>query len=109
MTITFIVQYWTQKAQEMEGTEMRRADEMRGYALTCLALVLGRLDSRRLETVLEGFESQLFQSLMNQVSRNTRKRSPQRDVCGNFSNTMPLPCETITLFLFLINAAYFVL
>lgn len=40
---------------------------MRGYALTCLALVLGRLDPRRLEEVLKDTEPELLQTLMNQV------------------------------------------
>jgi hypothetical protein len=41
---------------------------MRGYALTCLALVLGRLDPRRLEEVLKDIEPELLQTLMSQVS-----------------------------------------
>lgn len=41
---------------------------MRGYALTCLALVLGRLDPRRLEEVLKDIELELLQTLLNQVS-----------------------------------------
>jgi hypothetical protein len=35
---------------------------MRGYALTCLALVIGRLEPQRLETILEAFEGHLFQA-----------------------------------------------
>ncbi|XP_024393430.1 uncharacterized protein [Physcomitrium patens] len=61
------LQYWTQAAQEMDATVTRRADEMRGYALTCLALTLGRLDPRRLEEVLKDIEPDLLQSLMSQV------------------------------------------
>ena len=63
-----IEQYWTQAAEELHASETRRADEMRGYALTCLALVLGRLDPRRLEEVLKDIEPELLQTLMNQVS-----------------------------------------
>ncbi|KAG0590274.1 hypothetical protein KC19_1G086500 [Ceratodon purpureus] len=61
------LQYWTQAAEELHASETRRADEMRGYALTCLALVLGRLDPRRLEEVLKDIEPELLQTLMNQV------------------------------------------
>ncbi len=42
---------------------------MRGYALTCLALVIGRLEPQRLETILEAFEGHLFQALLSQVLR----------------------------------------
>lgn len=40
---------------------------MRGYALTCLALVIGRLEPQCLETILEAFEGHLFQALLSQV------------------------------------------
>lgn len=61
------LQYWTKEAEESDASESRRADEMRGLALTCLALVLGRLDPRRLEEVLNDIEPELLQTLMNQV------------------------------------------
>ncbi|CAM6037629.1 unnamed protein product [Sphagnum compactum] len=61
------LQHWTQEAQESALTDSRRADEMRGYALTCLALVIGRLEPQRLETILEAFEGHLFQALLDQV------------------------------------------
>lgn len=61
------LQHWTQEAQESALTDSRRADEMRGYALTCLALVIGRLEPQRLETILEAFEGHLFQALLSQV------------------------------------------
>lgn len=51
---------------ENEGS--RRTDEMRRYALACLALVLGRLGPRQLHSVLEDAEQELLKLLFNQVS-----------------------------------------
>ncbi|KAL2631187.1 hypothetical protein R1flu_015873 [Riccia fluitans] len=62
------LQYFMQESDEsITEEETRKSQEMRGYALACLALTIGRLDARRLEIVLEEFEPQLLNALFSQL------------------------------------------
>ncbi|KAL3689061.1 hypothetical protein R1sor_015370 [Riccia sorocarpa] len=62
------LQYFMQESDDSSTEEeTRKTQEMRGYALACLALTLGRLDARRLETVLEEFQPHLLNVLFSQL------------------------------------------
>lgn len=66
-------QYYLQQTEESDtDEEKRKTMEMRGYALACLTLVLGRMDARRLDTTLQDLGPELLKALFDQVHHSTR-------------------------------------
>ncbi|KAG6556390.1 hypothetical protein Mapa_002333 [Marchantia paleacea] len=62
------LQYYMEETEKSDTEEdTRKSQELRAYALACLALTLGRLDARRLEAILEEFEPQLLNVLFSQL------------------------------------------
>ncbi|BBN09380.1 hypothetical protein MPTK1_4g19310 [Marchantia polymorpha subsp. ruderalis] len=62
------LQYYLEETEKSDTEEdTRKSQELRAYALACVALTLGRLDARRLEAILEEFEPQLLNLLFSQL------------------------------------------
>ncbi|CAM6127208.1 unnamed protein product [Calypogeia fissa] len=62
------LQYYLQQTEESDtDEENKKTMEMRGYALACLTLVLGRLDARRLETALQELGPELLKAMFDQL------------------------------------------